>query len=186
VTAEFLSAIAACLSFLATCAAAYATWYGPQNAARLAEEMRKQTQDLEEKRRNRLWIFGTLMQERAHYFSPQAARALNLIDVAFFEAHDVRQAWARLLEALDPNNKATELETRDRLRVLLEKMSQELNFNGRLTVADFERIYYPNALAETHQIEMLQRQAIMRDLQGKNSPGANTAAPQGPFPPRPS
>src|SRR5689334_12013148 len=115
-----LSAIAALLSFLATCAAAYATWFGPQIAARLAEEMRKETQDREEKRRTRFWIFGTLMQERAHYFSQDAVKAFNLIDVAFIDAHEVRKAWEQLLEALDPNKRATALETRNRFRDLLE------------------------------------------------------------------
>jgi len=65
-------------------------------------------------------------------------------------------------------------------------MSLELKFDGRLTVADFERIYYPNAIAETHHIQTLQRQAVMRELQGQNSPGANSAAPRDPFQPRPS
>ena len=79
-SAESLSAVAAFLSFLATCAAAWTAWKGPQKAVEVAEDLRRVTAEHDKQRRVRLWIFTTVMQNRAAVWNADSVRALNLID----------------------------------------------------------------------------------------------------------
>jgi hypothetical protein len=79
-SAESLSAVAAFLSFLATCTAAWTAWKGPQKAAEVAEHLRRDAARHDEKQRVRLWIFTTVMQNRAAVWNADSVRAFNLID----------------------------------------------------------------------------------------------------------
>ena len=164
-SAEMLSAVAALLSFLTTLGAAFATWSAPIAAARLTERLREAASNRNEQRRMRQLIFMTLMQERATYQSPEAVRALNLIDAAFIDQFDIRQAWAKLLESLEPRSRATELEKKDRLRALLQAMSASLGLEGRLTISDLDRVYAPSAASEGYRINVTQNRTTLRPMQ---------------------
>lgn len=180
-----ISAFAALLSVMATALAAWATWRGPSSAARLAEELRRDSEAKEQKRRMKLWVFSTLMQERHLYNAPEAVKAFNLIDVVFIESFAVREAWAKFHEALDPNKKATELETRNRQRELLSAMAKDLELSGQLGVADLERLYYPTSMEEERLAQTLYRQSLLRQVSGQSAPSANTATTMSAWPPRP-
>lgn len=181
---ELLSAIAACLSFCATCAAAWTAWKGPQKAAELAEELRKKSIDQDEKRRMRLWIFTTVMQFRASIWSSDCVRALNLIDFAFVDSPDVRRSWARLINAYEPQSGSSENEKRNHLRDLLDQMASTLSLKGLLADADFDRTYHPNAMVETELAQMFHRQAIIKANTSDMSTNQRPALPAI-FPPRP-
>jgi hypothetical protein len=180
-----VSAFAALLSVVAAGLAAWATWKGPSNAARLAEDLRRQSEEQEQKRRMKLWVFSTLMQERRLYNAPEAVKAFNLIDVVFIDNFSVREAWAKFHEALDPNKKATELETRNRQRELLSAMANDLELSGKLGVADLERLYYPTSMEEERLVQTLSRQSLLRQVSGQGAPAANTATVMSTWPPRP-
>ncbi len=180
-----VSGFAALLSVVATGLAAWATWKGPSNAARLAEDLRTDSGAREQKRRMKLWIFSALMQERLLYNAPDAVKAFNLIDLVFIDSFQVREAWAKFHEALDPNKRATDLEARNRLRELLSVMAGDLELSGKLGVADLERVYYPSSMAEDLQVQMLQRQALLRQLSGQAGPAANSTSTMSAWPPRP-
>lgn len=140
---EMLSAIAALLSVVAGTAAVLAAWFGPMAAARVAERMREEALRRDETHRLRLRIFMILMQERATYHTGEGVRALNLIDAAFADQFDVREAWARLLESLQLSSHASDLERKDRMRELLQRMADALGLCGRLGLSDLDRIYVP-------------------------------------------
>jgi hypothetical protein len=180
-----VSALAALLSVAAAGLAAWATWKGPMNAATMAEQLRRESEERDQKKRMKLWVFSTLMQERHLYNAPEAVKAFNLIDVVFIDSFRVREAWAKFHEALDSSKRATELETRNRLRDLLSTMAEDLELSGRLGVADLERLYYPTSMAEELQVQMLHRQTLLRQLQGQAGPTSNTAAVMSAWPPRP-
>jgi hypothetical protein len=178
--------LAAFLSALATLFAAIATWRGPLSAATMAQKLRHQSEQESEKRRLKLHVFATIMQERAFIASTDAVRALNLIDVVFREANDVREAWAELFLAYDPTHNIPDHAKEERLRKLLRAMASDLGIGDGLRSDDLGRIYYPNALAQEEQVRRLERESALKRLQGQLSPTANTAAPQqGPWPPRP-
>jgi hypothetical protein len=182
-----LGAAAALFSAIATLFAAVATYRGPKAAAYLAEAMRKETEKETEKRRLKLHVFATLMQERAAYYSLEAVRSFNLIDIVYYENHKVRDAWAEFLQALDESNKVTEHGKSSLFRALLSAMAEDLSLGGDLRIDDFGRVYHPTALAEEENVRLLERRASLARLQGNTSPAANSGSPQlfSPFPPPP-
>lgn len=180
--------VAAFLSMVATGFAAYATWKGPQRAAQLAEEMRRQSEEVNERRRMRLALFGTLMQERAFIASPEAVQALNSIDVVFNDAEEVREAWAELLNALGAGT--PEHVREERIRKLLKAMALELGIGAGLRMDDLSRVYYPTGLAEEARLKRAEITRRLAQIDGASSPTANTAptavsTTSSPFPPRP-
>lgn len=176
------------MSALATAFAAYATWMGPRSAAKLAERLRREGEAAYEQRRMKLFVFTTLMQERAIFVSSDAVRALNLIDVVFKDAIAVREAWAELFLAFDTKNNIPSHVQEERFRHLLREMAVDIGLADGLRLDDFGRVYYPNALAEEEAVRRLERQAALQRLSGQASPTANSAStPQAtsPFPPKP-
>lgn len=173
---EWLSAgtIAAFLSAIAAICAALATWRGPRTAAILSEELRRASELEAERRRFRLNVFATIMQERAQIYSMDGVRALNSIDVAFSDSTPVREAWAELYQALN-NQPIPDHVVDERIRKLLREMSIVLGISTSLRLDDFGRVYYPNALLEEHKVQQLERAAALARLVGKSSPASNAS-----------
>ncbi len=179
------SALAAVFSAMAAGLTVWATLRGPENAAKLSEDLRQSSEQQEQKRRSKLAIFATLMQNRHAYNLPDAVAAFNLIDLVFMESRPVREAWASFHESLDGKNGATDLEKKNRLRGLLTQMALDLGISGDLSHADFERIYYPNSLADERLAQTLQRQHQIRTLTAQQ-PTANNAPQPSQWPPPPT
>lgn len=174
---ELQLAMATC-TLLATACAAWATWKGPQIAAKLAEQLRKTAQIEDEKRRMKLLVFATLMQERANIASPDAVKMLNLIDLVFIESKEVRDCWAELY-AFCGSSAFHDNGVPERLRKLLKEMAINIGVESDLRADDFARIYYPNSHLERDLAESLNRRQTLSKLAGK-SPNGNS------FPPRPN
>lgn len=66
---EILTLITAAFSALATGLAALAAWQAPRMAARFAESLRRDGERINERQRQKLNVFTTLMQERAQVHS---------------------------------------------------------------------------------------------------------------------
>lgn len=178
--------IAAFLSAVAATAAAVATWRGPMIAARLAEALRRDGEAAHEQRRMKLYIFTTLMQERAQLYSLEGVRALNLIDVVYNKSAAVREAWANLYLAFDPAQKVPSHAQNERLNTLLKEMAADIGLSNGLRLDDFGRVYYPTALAEEQRLQELERKQALARIQGNTPPSANTAAsPPSLYPPKP-
>src|SRR5450759_5219819 len=96
---DHLTLLTAIFSAIATGLAAYATWRAPTAAANLAESLRRDAEQQDQRQRQKLSVFATLMQERAQIHSENSVRALNLIDVVFNESREVREAWSELFLA---------------------------------------------------------------------------------------
>ncbi len=178
--------VAAGLSAVAAIAAAVAAWRGPLSAAELAERLRRAGEVEHERRRLKLWVFSTLLQERAQSYSIEGVRAFNLIDVVFMDVKTVREAWADLYTSYDAKNNVP-LHARDeRMRKLLQAMAADLQMSDGLRIDDFTRVYLPNALAEEQRLQQLEREAALKRLQVGAAPDANVAAPQTTnWPPKP-
>lgn len=186
--AAFLSAVSTFLAFFATAASAYAAFKGPAIAAEIAERMRRDGEHASEKRRMKLHVFATLMEQRATYYSQDAVRAFNLIDIVYIDSRAVRDAWAELFASFESSKNIPDHEKSKRFRVLLSTMAKDINLGDGLRLDDFERIYFPVAQQEEDQLRVLQRQAALKQLSGDVSPSANAAAPSeftSRFPPPP-
>lgn len=185
--AQTIGAVSAIASAIAALVSLFSLWRAPHSAAQLAENLREKAEASAEKRRLKISIFTTLMSERATFFSRDAVRAFNLIDVAFNNALPVRNAWAQFFESLDDKNQVPEHAKTERLRALLSQMSIDIGLSDELRSDDLKRIYYPIALAEEQQLYAMQRAQSLKVLQG-TPPSANAAAPQqvsSIFPPSP-
>jgi hypothetical protein len=184
---EYYGLIAAFFSALATAFAAVASWRAPITAARLAEQLRRSAQQAEERRRQKLQVFTTLMQERAAIYSEQAVRSLNVIDVVFNDTRPVGEAWAALIHALDPRQNVPAHAQQERIRRLLSSMATDLGLADDIRLDDLNRVYLPTPLAQERFIRDMERQqALTRLTQQQGQPAANVAPPQeGMWPPPP-
>lgn len=180
-----LQVLAAFLSAIAAIAAAYAAWQGPRSAAELAEKLRRDGQTADENRRLRMYIFSTLMQERARLYSEEGVKALNLIDTVFSDCKEVREAWTNLYMSYDRSNAIPPHVSRERLTVLLQEMAKNLGLASELRLEDLNRIYFPTALEEERRIEDLQRREALRRLE-ERSPADNVSnIEESIYPPKP-
>ncbi|HCH72310.1 MAG TPA: hypothetical protein DFK19_10305 [Ochrobactrum sp.] len=158
--AAFLSAVAALLSVIAT-------WQGPRSAAKLSEQIRRDTERENERRRMKLQVFSTLMQERATIASIDSVRMLNSIDFVFSDSPKVREAWADLF-AIFHTSEAPHIQLREeKLRNLLKEMGADIGLSDTLKVDDIARIYYPNALAQEEELQMLRRQQALLQIRSQ-------------------
>jgi len=176
--------VAAVCSAIATAFAAFTTWRGPVTAAKIADTLRRDGEISQERRRIKLNLFATLMQERSDPWTLECVRAFNIIDIAFYDCRPVREAWSELYSAYSAKQALPDHVAQERLRRLLEAMARELNLSDHLRLDDFARVYYPNALAEQRILEHSQRRAALRALLDQ-APAANKDVAPAVFPPRP-
>ena len=175
-TAAFLSAIAALLS-------AIATWLGPRSAAKLAETIRRKSEWENDRKRMKVHVFATLMQERATMINHEAVRMLNSIDFVFHDNPDVRRRWASLFETYDPQLVNDTDEHRKRLPALLSAIATDVGMTDDLGDEDFHRVYYPNALAREAELRQLEQEQALRRMRPVEETQPNLFAK---FPPKPS
>lgn len=180
---DYLALLIAIFSAIATGLAAIATWRAPKAAAKLAESLRRDAERHNERQRQKLSVFASLMQERAQIYSDSGVQALNLIDVVFNESRDVREAWSELFLAFQMNPLVQHV-IDERLRKLLGAIAKDIGLSDELRNDDLGRVYYPNVKAQEQLIKDLQRQQLLTSLQGRGAAGAagplNTAWPPKP------
>jgi hypothetical protein len=71
------------------------------------------------------------MQERAEIYSENALRVLNLIEVVFNDAREVREAWAELYLAFSMKPYLQHV-TEERLRKLLAAIAKDIGLADEL------------------------------------------------------
>lgn len=124
-----------------------------------------------EERKRKLWIFKTMMSNRATRLSPLYVQALNLIDVEFTadSEKEVRKAWKELLD-LYTNFKTTpnaEQLANDFNANLLAAMGKALGYD------DFDKVYlkkgayYPEFLGNVEIEQHALRRSLLELLAGK-------------------
>jgi hypothetical protein len=130
--AAIWAAFATTWAAIATSKATTATRKAPMDAAQLAASL----QEASERRRLKLWILATVMQNRHFLGEAEAVRALNLIDTVFHDVPQVRDAWANLFAALNDRRNfppAGPLPVIDERRTaLLTSMAQDLGLFGQM------------------------------------------------------
>jgi hypothetical protein len=182
---DHLTLLTAIFSAIATGLAAYATWRAPTAAANLAESLRRDAEQQDQRQRQKLSVFATLMQERAQIHSENSVRALNLNDVVFNESREVREAWSELFLAFYMKP-IPEHVLDERLRKLLGAIAKDIGLADELRNDDLGRVYYPMVQQQKQFIEDMQRQQVLASMQGQNAAGATTPnAPNTLWPPKP-
>ena len=149
---------------VATVWAVVATLAVPFISSRLSTKW----QDRQERRRLKLWVFGTLMQDRASPINADVVRAYNLIDALFHDSRDVRDKWAEYHESLLDGrlNSAEGGRIRqDKRDALLRAMAVEINLGKYFSSGDFSRVYMPEGLRRSAELDWLQQTVLRRELE---------------------
>jgi Flp pilus assembly protein CpaB len=183
---DILVLITAVASAIATGLAAFATWRAPRAAAELAEKLRRDSEKAQERSRQKFEVFATLMQNRAAIYAENAVRALNSIDLVFYDSRSVRDAWVELYLAFNNSQVMKSSGHEEKIRQLLTVMAQDIGLGDELRSVDISRVYLPIALQQEQIVRDLDRQQALARLQGNVSPSANTAPQIAQlFPPKP-
>lgn len=171
---DVLTTITAVASALATGFAAFATWQGPRAAAELAEKLRGGAEIAQERKRQKFWVFATLMQERSAIYSDNAVKALNIIDAVFHDARSVREAWVDLYSGFSSPAVMQSGGINDKITRLLREIAKDIGLGDQLGQADFIRTYTPEALVQERIVRDLERKQALERLQTNTSPAANS------------
>lgn len=155
--------------------AIFATFRAPVIALRIQRRLDEDR----EKRGRKLWIFKTLMSNRATRLNANFVQALNMIDIEFTEADEksVCNSWKELLDhywtwgaksesqrKLD--DKADIERSNELLAEMLVKMGKELGY-------DFDKVYikkgfyYPEGLGNIEAEQHALRRSVLALLSGK-------------------
>ncbi len=143
---DWIQAAASLLTMLAACAALIVAAKAPRLAAKFAEEYRRQSAAEEDRQKLRLGVFSALMKHRSEILAPDARAAINLIDVAFADQPEVRNARRLFIEASlgEPTNPTTIVE---RYHAMIEAAARAVNLSETITGFDVRSGYYPDAIA---------------------------------------
>jgi hypothetical protein len=161
------------LALVISIGTALATWWAPQQAARLAEGLRSAAARHDLKRS----LFLTLMQERAAPFTPEAVKAFNAIDVVFVDATDVREKWALYLNSKDVREKVPLAMAQQRLIELLAAMAIHIGLTG-INATDLMRSYSPDYLRRRIKIEQMSDRMQEQELERAFSQASANTTPQ--------
>lgn len=112
-------------------------------------------QDRQEKRKDKLEMFKTLMMAR-NSWTPESVRALNILDIVFSDDKKVRFAWKGYYEKLCVNNpdEPTDVELKKIQNAqyeLLETMANSLGYKDKITWETIQNPYKPIGLGELEQ-----------------------------------
>lgn len=131
--------------------------------------LQRWTEDRRERRKQRLWVFRTLMMYRATALNPNYVQALNLIDVTFNEASpkekEVRRAWKVLIDHLSTDQ--TTIPAREKTQGLTADL---LIAMGRSLGYDFDEVqlkrqsYRPVAHAQIEEEQAELRRLLLMVL----------------------
>lgn len=145
----------------------------------IALRVQREADEAREKKGRKLWIFKTLMGNRATRLNANFVQALNLIDIEFTDPTEkaVRDSWKELLDHYtawgakkDPQRKNDERvdieKSTDLLAEMLMKMGQGLGY-------EFDKVYikkgfyYPEGLGNIEAEQHALRRSVLALLSGK-------------------
>jgi hypothetical protein len=147
----------------------------------VALRVQRKADEAREARGRRLWIFKTLMSNRATRLNPTFVQALNMIDVEFTHKSEkkVSDAWRELQDHYSDWGRKTAQQrlqdskddverSEDLLAELLVKMGNTLGY-------DFDKVYvkkacyYPEGLGNIEQEQHALRRALLNLLSGQGA-----------------
>ncbi|MCC4295013.1 DUF6680 family protein [Brevundimonas aurantiaca] len=149
--AAWVQAIAAIATFGAACVAVWATFSAPKRAAEIAEELRRTNDRIDAERRSQSYILETLLRHRGNIIHGDAVNALNLIDIVFMNALDVREAYQQFWNATaEPTPWELKVE---RYNTIIERIIRHLGMSDHIKASDIQRSYHPVGHAKFAQVQ---------------------------------
>ena len=111
-------------------------------------------QNRSEKRKDKLFIFKTLMISR-NGWTIESVRALNIIDIVFADDKNVRARWKEYYDKLCVENPTeTELKKiKTAQDKLLEAMAVSLGYKDKVTWETIQNPYIPKGMVDAEQMQ---------------------------------
>jgi hypothetical protein len=147
----------------------------------IALRVQRNADEEREAKSRKLWIFKTLMSNRATRWNPVCVQALNMIDIEFTDKSykEIRDAWKELLDHYNDWGRKTpeqrqvddkmDVETAANLLAeLLVKMGKGLGY-------DFDKVYvkkawyFPEGLGNIEQEQHALRKTLLNLLSGQGA-----------------
>ena len=110
-------------------------------------------QDRQERRKDKLEIFKTLMMSRMGW-TVESVRALNVLDIVFSDDENVRSAWRNYYDRLCISDNPSEVELKkaqEAQYTLLETMAVSLGYKDKITWKTIQNPYVPKGMMEAEQ-----------------------------------
>jgi hypothetical protein len=165
-----LPLVVAALSVIATCLA-------PVIALRIQRKLDEE----KEKSGRKLWIYKTLMANRATRLNPTYVQALNMIEIEFADASEkeIRDAWKELLDHYNEWGGKSEEKRKNENKADIERantlLTELLVTMGKGLGYPFDRVsvkkgfYYPEGLVNIEQEQQALRGAVLNLLSGRGA-----------------
>jgi len=129
-------------------------------------------QNRKERRQHQLSILTALIATRHEPLSPEAVRALNMIDLTFHDEISVRKLWREYFEMLcneGLNNPAGWQQRGKKNIELITEMAKVLGYGKEVSHLDIDRVYTPVGIWEQfHKNQDLQNE-LLRVLKATHS-----------------
>jgi len=117
-------------------------------------------QNRNEKNKTRKEIFTTLMAFRFKVSHAESVKALNCVQVVFYDCENVQKAWSSFKNAVD-SAPSDGRNIADAHITLLEEISKVLKYD-KLNWKDIKSYYYPEGLAQEIEDSALLRKAQIK------------------------
>jgi len=125
-----------------------------------------------EVRREKMSVFNALIANRNNSIAIENVRALNMIDVVFHDATQVRRLWHEYFDMLSNEGLNNEIGWKQREKRNLEMitaMANVLGYGKAITHLDVDRIYRPIGLENQNQKGNAIADELLRVLKGTAS-----------------
>ena len=142
---DWIQAGAAALTLLAAIVAAIIALKAPRMAAKYAEEYRRENVKIDDQSKLQTDVFRALMKGRSEILAPDSRAAINLVEVAFPDNADVRNARRMFTVAA----RARPFDANQMVKSyfdLIESVSKAIG--ASVDRFDIESGYYPEALGK--------------------------------------
>lgn len=126
-------------------------------------------QHRKERRDSKRWILTTLLATRHSPITDETVRALNLIDIVFHDAAQVRALWHEYFGMLNNeglNNPSGWSQRQKKNLEMITEMARTLGYGHAITHLDVDRVYYPVGLGQQAQRAQEISDELLRVLKG--------------------
>lgn len=144
ITPEWVQAGAAIATLGAAIVATVIAANTPKRAAAFAEQYRREGKAADDRAQLRIGVFAALMRCRNQIVHVDAVTALNLVDVAFIDAPQVREAWKHFLVATTAEPFVA-VSVVERYHGIIHAIAREMELSDRISLTDIQSAYYSRA-----------------------------------------
>jgi hypothetical protein len=126
-------------------------------------------QTRKEGRAGKMWVFTTLYGTRHDPIRDENVRALNMVDVLFYDCSEVRKLWHEYFDMLNNEglNNPNGWNARQKKNLeMIREMAQVLGYGKTISHLDVDRVYYPKGLGDQSARAQEISNELLRVLKG--------------------